>query len=1276
MSRYSSIVGFPYAAGIGPYNFDKFEPNPNTQTTMNENNPLSPDNISINFKVETHGIKTDFDLYWSTEVVSGTLNSSHFSDGTLTGTFNVDSLGVATISRTLVEDQVTNPIAKSFKIVIRLGNPITGGIMIKSPIITINDTSLTPLTAYSGPRTSSVGADVVAVVNVSFNTQTIARVTGGLGSDYDFTQDPLNDDLDTVGFPAGFAFLAGTPTVASMTPITYTITASQTPQIPYQYAAPDSVSFTLAVASTLTSAYKDVASAGVTRWLPPNREITPFIPVQGTGGWIGYPAGTKPLQYAYTMSSMPGTVTLSPTTGEVSGTTSGATSALTFNVTVQDWATDPQITAGKQFTMRVATVLTSTTALTNLIIVRNTSVAAFRPIRVTGNTAPISFSMPTVNGLSMNSTGQISGTPTSVLASNDYIVTIEDVCQPVQRITPTFKMGFCEVLTASSATDRYVPINRAITPYIPVQPTGGHAPVTQTITTPALRGTLALNPTTWTLSGTAPSTVDPSIVTYTVRTIDSSTGTGVSPVTQSVNNTFRLQVVPVLVGTVAFPKRVFIVNNPVSYTPITVNTTTPTRTFAVRTGAGLNPLPTGFNPINSSTGLVSGTPTVAQTAPQSLITITLTIQDTCSPTQSLTTNNTFQIGVAPLLVVSRVNSIVYIRTGIATSFQAATVNGGWTPTGYPLTVTTSRTLLGTLTINTSGLISGTAGAVDSFPFTVTASESSTDVNPPQSKTSLAITLNTVSALTITTLIPTVRLAIGTSLGAGILPIQVTGGSPIKSYLTSTLPAGLNPINSTTGVITGTPTGPVSAPANRNFIISDECVPIATNTRLVAFEIVSVMNLSVTNPPNLFEGVAVTAFTPVTATGGATTKTFEMDATTPLPAGMAINSATGQITGTPTNSGKILNGEYKVNVSDNCAVPQRKQATFIMNILGTSQRVFDTPGNYTFVVPAGVTSISAVTVGGGGGGARGVYQYSNQFNDPMESAGGAGGGGALAYRNNISVTPGQTIYVTVGAGGAAGGSGNGFSGGNSFVSTSSASQTSAAVIAGGGAGGFWANTTILLSGSNQNASTVTFPWSGKGGAGGTVIAGSGGAGGAGGNGFQGYISYTPNPQLLGGLLQSAFGSSGGGGAGGYTGVGGYGGPTNRWKQWSGINATVENYSDAGFLPAAGAGGGGGGAGPRDAGVGPGGTGGGVGVKGLGANGAAGSTSTSLNNDGGVGSTYTGIAAGGYGGGGGGGHSGGIIFANSAGAAGRLGAVRIMWPGNTRAYPSTGVADTWY
>lgn len=79
------------------------------------------------------------------------------------------------------------------------------------------------------------------------------------------------------------------------------------------------------------------------------------------------------------------------------------------------------------------------------------------------------------------------------------------------------------------------------------------------------------------------------------------------------------------------------------------------------------------------------------------------------------------------------------------------------------------------------------------------------------------------------------------------------------------------------------------------------------------------------------------------------------------------------------------------------------------VIGSAQGQKLFTSNATWTVPQGVTSIAAVLVGGGGGG---HYSWSNA----------AGGGGALAYANLISVIPGDTINVTIGAGGGIGANG--------------------------------------------------------------------------------------------------------------------------------------------------------------------------------------------------------------------------------------------------------------
>lgn len=76
---------------------------------------------------------------------------------------------------------------------------------------------------------------------------------------------------------------------------------------------------------------------------------------------------------------------------------------------------------------------------------------------------------------------------------------------------------------------------------------------------------------------------------------------------------------------------------------------------------------------------------------------------------------------------------------------------------------------------------------------------------------------------------------------------------------------------------------------------------------------------------------------------------------------------------------------------------------------TAEVLYDTPGTYSWTAPAGVTSVSVVCIGGGGSGSRG---YSPATNQSRQGGGGAG----LGWKNNISVTPGQSYTVVVGQGG--------------------------------------------------------------------------------------------------------------------------------------------------------------------------------------------------------------------------------------------------------------------
>ena len=106
----------------------------------------------------------------------------------------------------------------------------------------------------------------------------------------------------------------------------------------------------------------------------------------------------------------------------------------------------------------------------------------------------------------------------------------------------------------------------------------------------------------------------------------------------------------------------------------------------------------------------------------------------------------------------------------------------------------------------------------------------------------------------------------------------------------------------------------------------------------------------------------------------------------------------------------------------------------------------------WVIPAGVTKLKVTVVGGGGGGGTATATAGNSV------AGGAGGGGCTAIKWLSGLTPGQTLNVTIGGGGAPGTAG-------SQSSVASGTATITTISANGGGAG----TTISSGGNIAGAS---------------------------------------------------------------------------------------------------------------------------------------------------------------------------------------------------------------
>ena len=175
---------------------------------------------------------------------------------------------------------------------------------------------------------------------------------------------------------------------------------------------------------------------------------------------------------------------------------------------------------------------------------------------------------------------------------------------------------------------------------------------------------------------------------------------------------------------------------------------------------------------------------------------------------------------------------------------------------------------------------------------------------------------------------------------------------------------------------------------------------------------------------------------------------------------------------------------------------------------SGNEVITNPGSGTFTVPGGVYSISVMAVGGGGGAGTLANLGAGQVS-------GGGGSGAVAWKNNITVTPGQSIPYTVGAGGA--GNNNGgdttvqidgttyTAGGGSASTPVNITSLDAYELHPGGAGGTtgagWTQTNSGAAGGKSYRSQ-----SGQ-----LYVGGGGGGSGTGGTGQAGYPQEVLDPR---------------------------------------------------------------------------------------------------------------------------------------------------------------------
>lgn len=134
----------------------------------------------------------------------------------------------------------------------------------------------------------------------------------------------------------------------------------------------------------------------------------------------------------------------------------------------------------------------------------------------------------------------------------------------------------------------------------------------------------------------------------------------------------------------------------------------------------------------------------------------------------------------------------------------------------------------------------------------------------------------------------------------------------------------------------------------------------------------------------------------------------------IPSGLSLVGSNGYIYGTIT--GLTSDCTYCFDIDAVSAEAKTQTKSFELEVweYARGQQAFYSPVNYsgssaayccyTFTIPLGVSCISAVAIGGGGGGQR------------LSTGHRSGSGGGLAWGSNLPVTSGDQVCVVVGSGG--------------------------------------------------------------------------------------------------------------------------------------------------------------------------------------------------------------------------------------------------------------------
>lgn len=684
--------------------------------------------------------------------------------------------------------------------------------------------------------------------------------------------------------------ISGTPT-ANKVATTYTITANNTVG-----SATATINFAVTEIPPLSLTYA-MASNVLQKDIAVN--LNPTV----TGGSIGVTYAVSP--------ALPAGLSFSTSTGVISGTPTTITAQKSYTITISNNGGSQQTSFNLSVKLDPPSNLVYTIAAS---LLRDVTLENVTPSYNGAGVSSFSITPTLPAGLSFNTTtGVISGKPTAVSAATSYTITATNLGG---NTTTTFSLAVRvdEPSSLQYAIANSILRNQALTA---ITPTYEGSPAASFSVSPTLPTGLSFNTTTGAISGTP--TVMTATKSYTVTaTNDGGTGTVTFPLEVRVDPPINLKY--------DFAHTSLLRNN-------AIPTVTPTYTGSPATGFNISPaLPAGLA-FNATTGAISGTPTAITAAQTYTVTV---VNDGGSSTASFSLLVT---ELAPTSLQYTFSNSSLLRDVAITAVRPS--YGGGTATSF----TISPALPAGLTLNAStGVISGTPTVISgNTNYTVTAGNTAGNTT---ASFSLLVRVDPPANLQYTITSSVLRDIVWSNK----LPTY-TSGSPIASFsISPTLPAGLG-FNTSTGVISGTPT---AISTNKSYTVT------ATNdggNTTYSFDLA----VRVDAPTNLRydfrdtelqKDVAMLSVTPKYS--GSPTNTFSISPS--LPTGLVFDSSTGQISGTPTVLSSVIN--YTVTATNDGGTGNASFSLSVSRIPTPEITYATTKYSYTKGTP--ITAIPAPT----------------------------------------------------------------------------------------------------------------------------------------------------------------------------------------------------------------------------------------------------------------------------------------------------------------------------